>query len=121
MRVRISKAFDFDAAHRLPMLPVEHKCHRLHGHTYKAEIICEGEVEPTLGWLVDYAAIAGAWFGLIHSQLDHRCLNDVPGLENPTTEVLAHWILERLRTTVLPIKRVRVYESSTTWCEAEAA
>lgn len=112
--VRISKKFDFDAAHWLPNVAPEHKCRRLHGHTYVVEVLCEGPTDAR-GMVLDYAEIAAAWEP-INARLDHRLLNEVPGLENPTTEVLAPWILDALGG--LPtLVGVRVYESSTTYCE----
>lgn len=112
--VTISKQFDFDAAHWLPHVPDGHKCKRLHGHTYRVEVVCQGQPDER-GMVVDYAEIAEAWMPL-RDALDHRCLNDVPGLENPTTEILAPWILSRIELPFLVA--VRVYESATTWCEA---
>lgn len=118
MAITIAKAFDFDAAHRLPKVAPSHKCARMHGHTYRVEIVCRGELDER-GMVVDYAEIAEAW-APIHEMLDHRVLNDVPGLENPTTEILAPWILERLVGGPLAgvVISVKVFESSTTWCEA---
>ncbi len=120
MRVTLCKTFDFDAAHHLPKMPEGHKCRRMHGHTYRVDVVCEGDVQQD-GLLVDYAHVAEAWEP-IHQALDHRLLNEIPGLEDPTTERLAHWILIMLRTTptlpTLPVTKVRVHESSTTWCEA---
>ena len=116
MTVTISKTFDFDAAHRLFRLPKGHKCRRLHGHTYRVEVLCEGEVDAR-GFVVDYAEIAAAWKP-IHDRIDHRYLNSIPGLENPSTEVLAPWILKRFVKRLECVVAVRVYESSTTWCEA---
>ncbi len=122
MTLRIAKRFDFDAAHWLPNVPPSHKCHRMHGHTYGVEIILEGEPDER-GMVADYADIEVAWQSL-HAILDHRTLNDIKGLENPTTEVLAPWIIRMLTTGPrggrLPIVAVRVYESSTTWCEAQS-
>lgn len=117
MLTTISKTFDFDAAHRLDRLPAEHKCHRMHGHTYRVEIRLRGEPGRRLGMLIDYAEIAKAWAPL-HAQLDHQTLNDVPGLEVPTTEVLAEWLYERLvdRFSGLSLA-IRVFESSTTYAE----
>lgn len=112
--IRIAKTFDFDAAHFLPNVPDGHKCKRMHGHTYRVEIICSGELDAR-GMIIDYAEIAQAWKPL-HALLDHRCLNDIPGLENPTTEVLAPFVLNRL-PALLPVVAVRIYESATTWCE----
>lgn len=118
--VTICKSFDFDAAHHLPRVPEGHKCKRMHGHTYRVDVMLEGDPTPMDGWFVDYADIAIAWAG-IHAMIDHCVLNDVPGLENPTTEVLAAWILRQLSSAqaVAPfLVAVRVHESSSTWCEA---
>jgi len=117
--VTISKTFDFDAAHWLPKVPVDHKCRRLHGHTYRVEVLLRGAPDER-GFVVDYAEIAAAW-APIHAMLDHRCLNEIEGLENPSTEVLAPF-LARALVDVLPLLHaVRVYESSTTWCEVLVA
>lgn len=127
----IAKRFEFDAAHQLHNLPDDHKCRRMHGHTYKVEIVLEGDPDPHTGMIVDYADIATAW-QVIHDKLDHRYLNDVPGLEIPTTEVLAVWIMAHLDPEIgtrhvvgalrVPLlQRVRVKESTTTWCEVTRA
>lgn len=115
MVVTISKMFDFDAAHWLPNVEEGHKCRRLHGHTYRVEIGCSGIIDKR-GMVLDYAEISAAWKPL-ERQLDHYCLNEIPGLENPTTEVLAPWILARLVDAIPQLKFVRVYESASTWCE----
>lgn len=117
--VMISKTFDFDAAHRLPLLPVEHKCHRMHGHTYRVELILMGTPDAR-GMVRDYAEIAAAW-APINAMLDHHTLNDVDGLENPTTEVLAPFIASALIDALPELIKVRVYESSATWCEVLVA
>lgn len=116
MALTISKQFDFDAAHFLPKVEDGHKCKRLHGHTYRVEIGCTGEIDDR-GMICDYAEIASAWRP-IEGQLDHYCLNDIAGLENPTTEILSVWILTRIKTALPMVAWVRVYESATTWCEA---
>jgi 6-pyruvoyltetrahydropterin/6-carboxytetrahydropterin synthase len=116
----ISKAFDFDAAHFLPNVPQGHKCGRMHGHTYKVELICVGQIDEKMGWFCDYADIESAWMK-IHHQLDHHLLNGIEGLENPTTEVLANWIVRKLAPELSFLARVRVYESSTTWVQASVA
>lgn len=133
MLTTICKAFDFDAAHRLDRLPAEHKCHRLHGHTYRVEIRVRGEPGRLLGMLIDYADIAAAWKP-IHDALDHRYLNEIPGLEVSTSENLAAFIYERLKSWEVKVTTddpagvqfhslaglslsVRVYESSTTYAE----
>ena len=85
MKVELRKTFQFEAAHRLPNVPPGHKCARLHGHSFRLEIRVRGPLDPTLGWVMDFADIKAA-FQPIYEQLDHHYLNDVPGLENPTSE-----------------------------------
>ncbi len=118
MNITITKAFDFDAAHWLPRVADGHKCKRMHGHTYRVVLCLQGQIGEN-GMLVDYADIATAWEP-IHAALDHRVLNEVDGLANPTTELLVHWIIKRLQEDSLLwcLHSVRVYESSTTFAEA---
>jgi 6-pyruvoyltetrahydropterin/6-carboxytetrahydropterin synthase len=111
----ISKEFTFEAAHRLPNVPPGHKCTRLHGHSYRVGITLRGPVDPKLGWIVDFAALKEAWQPL-HDQLDHRYLNEVPGLENPTSEILAAWIFERLKVPGARVFRIQVAETCTSSC-----
>jgi 6-pyruvoyltetrahydropterin/6-carboxytetrahydropterin synthase len=118
MKVKISKRFDFDAAHRLPTVAPDHKCFRMHGHTYGVEIFCAGEADAR-GMVCDYAEIAEAWKP-IHDAIDHRTLNEIEGLEVPTTEILTPWIGFKLLDALPAFCGVRVYESSTTYCEVTA-
>jgi 6-pyruvoyltetrahydropterin/6-carboxytetrahydropterin synthase len=120
--ITIAKHFTFDAAHCLPLMPEGHKCRRMHGHTYRAEIALSGVPDPATGILIDFDDIAKIWLPL-HVALDHQVLNDVPGLSCPTTEVLVAWCIERLRRSFrahanIVALRVRVSESSSTWAEA---
>lgn len=109
----VFKEFTFDSAHRLPYVPTGHKCGRLHGHTYHVTIYVRGPLQREKEWVIDYADIAAAWEPL-NEQLDHRYLNEVPGLENSTSENLARWIFERLN---LPgLHRVFVRETCTAGC-----
>ena len=111
----IFKEFTFEAAHRLPYVPVQHKCHRLHGHSFRVEIHVAGEVDPRTGWILDFAEIKAA-FQPLHAELDHNYLNEIPGLENPTSENLAVWIWERLELTLGGLSRVVVRETCTSGC-----
>jgi 6-pyruvoyltetrahydropterin/6-carboxytetrahydropterin synthase len=111
----IWKEFTFEAAHRLPNVPAEHKCARLHGHSFRVAVHVEGTLDPRLGWVRDFADLAAAWQPL-HDALDHRYLNDIPGLENPTSEVLAQWIWERLAPSLTGLARIVVQETCTTGC-----
>ena len=116
MRTEIEKELRFEAAHRLPNLPESHKCYRLHGHSFKVTLRVGGPVDEKLGWLVDFEAITKAWEPL-HQLLDHRCLNDVEGLENPTSELLARFIAQRIAIPA-PAKliSVTVHETCTARC-----
>lgn len=109
--VEISTRRTFEAAHTLPMLPDSHKCSRMHGHNYMIEIVARGELDPVLGWVCDYGVLDCAIDELIIKLCDHRYLNDIAGLENPTGENIAIWALERLRKTVFPIVEVSVWET----------
>jgi 6-pyruvoyltetrahydropterin/6-carboxytetrahydropterin synthase len=110
----IFREFQFDAAHRLPRVPEGHKCRRLHGHTYRVEVHLCGPVDPVAGWVADFDDIKRAWAPL-DDQLDHNYLNEVPGLENPTSEVLAKWIWDRL-APALPLSAVVVRETCASGC-----
>lgn len=115
MRIELRKSFQFEAAHRLLLLPEGHKCWRLHGHSFRAEVAVAGELDPKLGWLMDYADISEV-FKPIWEQLDHRYLNEVPGLENPTSENIAIWIWNQLKPVLPPLVEVVVAETCTARC-----
>ena len=115
MRVELRKTFQFEAAHLLPKLPRAHKCRRLHGHSFKAEIVVTGEADLRLGWVMDYADISAA-FKPLWEQLDHRYLNEVRGLENLTSENVAVWIWERLKPSLPQLTEVVVAETCTARC-----
>ena len=112
MPTRIAKSFTFDAAHRLPRVPAGHPCGRMHGHTYTATVTLEGEVGAETGWVVDFGEVRAA-FAPLRALLDHACLNDVTGLENPTAELLARWIFTRLATALPLLVEVSVQETPT--------
>ncbi len=115
-RVCVAKAFTFEAAHRLPHVPEGHKCSRLHGHSFRVEIVCEGEIDPKSGWLLDFSEIKTA-FGPLYERLDHRYLNEIEGLENPTAENIACWIWGQLKPALPSLSLVRVAETCTARCE----
>src|SRR5580704_12992963 len=94
--MEIFKEFRFEAAHRLPNVPAGHKCARLHGHSFAIEVHVAGQLDAELGWVMDFADIKSA-FAPVFERIDHRYLNEVPGLENPTSEHLARWIWHALK------------------------
>ena len=108
----IFKAFTIEAAHRLPNAPEGHKCARLHGHSFRIELHVSGEVDPRLGWVMDFAELKAA-FKPLYDQLDHHYLNEIDGLENPTSERLAMWIWERMKPVVPLLSAVVVRETCT--------
>lgn len=107
----IFREFSFEAAHRLPHVPEDHKCARLHGHSFRVEIRIQGDVDPATGMVIDFADIKAA-FAPLQDQLDHHFLNEVDGLDNPTSENLARWIWVRLVDS-LPLNEVVVRETCT--------
>ncbi len=115
MRVRLVKEFGFEAAHALPTFPEGHKCRRLHGHSFRIEVAVEGDVPAERGYLLDYGELKAACEP-VREQLDHRLLNDIPGLDNPTSEVLARWIWSRLRPALPLLAEVVVQETCTSRC-----
>ena len=113
--MEIFKEFTFEAAHRLPHVPEGHKCARLHGHSYQVAVHVRGAVDPASGWIADFADVKRA-FQPIHDQLDHHYLNEIDGLSNPTTEILARWIWQRLKPAVPGLSRLVIRETCTAGC-----
>ena len=111
----IFKTFTIEAAHRLPNVPTGHQCARLHGHSFRIALQVSGEPDPQSGWIMDFAEIKAA-FRPLYEQLDHHYLNDIEGLDNPTSERLAIWIWERLKPTLPPLSEVVVHETCTSGC-----
>ena len=106
MRVFIEDSFD--SAHWLPNTPEGHKCHRMHGHTYRIRLEVGGEVDPDTGWVIDYTDVKHAWEP-VRLALDHHCLNDL--FANPTCEVIAQWITFELRVAGLNVVRIELRET----------
>jgi 6-pyruvoyltetrahydropterin/6-carboxytetrahydropterin synthase len=113
--MEIYKEFTFEAAHRLPNVPEGHKCARLHGHSFRVRVHLSGAVDPRTGWIVDFADIKKAFMPL-HEVLDHNYLNEIEGLENPTSENLARWVWRRLRHELPLMSQVLVSETCTSGC-----
>ncbi|MGW4200368.1 6-carboxytetrahydropterin synthase QueD [Streptomyces sp. NPDC004726] len=113
--MEIFREFTFEAAHRLPNVPEGHKCARLHGHSYKVIVHVEAPVGPGSGWVMDFGDLKKA-FKPLEARLDHYYLNDIEGLENPTSEVLARWIWERLKPTLPDLSALTVRETCTSGC-----
>lgn len=110
MKAEIVQGFEFHAAHHLPA--VTHKCRRIHGHTYKIDLHVEGEVSEEFGWVMDFYDLEAAFQPLME-QLDHRMLNEVEGLENPTAEHIGAWIWHKLKPQIPGLCQVVVWETST--------
>jgi 6-pyruvoyltetrahydropterin/6-carboxytetrahydropterin synthase len=113
--MEIFKVFHIEAAHRLPNLPASHKCSRLHGHSFRVEIHISGEPGAESGWVMDFADLKVA-FAPVFEALDHRYLNEVPGLENPTSEIVARWIWQRLKPVLPTLSKVVIAETCTSGC-----
>ena len=111
----IFRIFHLQCARRLPAVPESHPCARLHGHSFKVELTVSGDIDPVLGWVLDFADIEAAWQP-IHAALDHRCLNDIGGLDNPTSENLAMWLWRQLKPALPGLSAVTVMETHDSGC-----
>jgi len=115
VRVRLTKDFTFEAAQTLPAALEGLKCRKMHGHSFKVEISVEGEVDPATGWFYDHARISGAMRPLLQD-LDHSYLNEIPGLENPTIELMAAWFWEKLAPLCPGLAEIVIHETPTARC-----
>jgi 6-pyruvoyltetrahydropterin/6-carboxytetrahydropterin synthase len=113
--MEIYKEFHFEAAHRLPNVAEGHKCARLHGHSFHVRICIAGEVGESSGWVMDFGDVKAA-FAPLHEQLDHHYLNEIEGLENPTSENIARWIWQRLEGELPGLSGVEIRETCTSGC-----
>ncbi|MCK5785419.1 MAG: 6-carboxytetrahydropterin synthase QueD [Candidatus Sabulitectum sp.] len=113
--MEIYREFKFDAAHRLPNLEEAHKCGNLHGHTFTVTVHIEGTVGHTTGWVRDYSEIKSICNPVI-DLLDHRYLNDIEGLENPTSEIIAEWLWNRIKPELTELTMIEVKETASTGC-----
>lgn len=111
----LTHTFRFEAAHHLPHVPADHKCRRLHGHSFVVDVVVRGPLDPKLGWLVDYGEIKGA-VAPVRERLDHYHLNEIEGLENPTSEMLAVWIWERVHAQLPILHSITVRETCNNAC-----
>lgn len=115
MRCRLSRDYRFEAAHSLPNVPEDHKCRRIHGHSYRIEIVIEGDLDPQLGWVMDFADIDRQVDPVI-ARIDHQYLNELPDLANPTSEVLAIWLWQEIRPHLPLMVELTVSETPTSRC-----
>jgi 6-pyruvoyltetrahydropterin/6-carboxytetrahydropterin synthase len=111
----IFRVFHLQCARRLPALPESHPCSRLHGHSFKVELTLSGDIDPQFGWVLDFADIDAAWIP-IHATLDHRNLNDIEGLDNPTSENLAVWLWQHLKPALPGLSQIKVMETHDSGC-----
>jgi len=113
--MEIFKVFTLEAAHRLPHVPPDHQCGRLHGHSYFIEVYIEGQIVEPSGWVMDFTDLKKA-FKPVQDQLDHFYLNEIEGLENPTSENLAKWIWRRLKPALPELSKILIRETCTSGC-----
>jgi 6-pyruvoyltetrahydropterin/6-carboxytetrahydropterin synthase len=118
VNVRLFREYRFEAAHRLPKVPQGHKCERLHGHSFRVEVAIVGPVSEETGWFKDFGAV-DELFQPLHDRLDHNYLNEIEGLENPTSEILARWIWNQMKPKLPELERVIVHETCDARCEYE--
>lgn len=111
----IFRVFTVEAAHRLPNVPAGHKCARLHGHSFRIEVHVSGPVDPRTGWVMDFADMKRA-FAPVFDRLDHHYLNEIEGLDNPTSENVARWIWTQLHPALPQLSRIVIHETCTSGC-----
>ena len=111
--MEIYKEFGFDAAHFLPNVPEGHKCKQMHGHTYHLRVYIQGTPDPESGWIMDFKVLKDTVLPLI-DQVDHKLLNDIPGLENPTAENITIWFWDRIKKGLPLLSRIELKETPTT-------
>ncbi|HEY5710027.1 MAG TPA: 6-carboxytetrahydropterin synthase QueD [Solirubrobacterales bacterium] len=116
----LERSYRFEAAHYLPRVPESHPCRRLHGHSYRIDVAVTGSAGKQSGWVVDFADI-DVVVEPVCARLDHRLLNDIIGLENPTSEVLAAWLWERLAPNLPGLSMIRVAENPDAVCTYRGA
>lgn len=116
MKLSLSKTFRFEAAHWLPTFPEGHKCRRLHGHSFRFDVVVEGNVDPSRGYLIDYGDIKKIVDPIV-KELDHYCLNDIKGLENPTAEMISKWLWDHIKPQLPLLAKIIVNETCTSACE----
>lgn len=107
--------FSFEAAHRLPNVPAGHKCERLHGHSFQVRVYVRGEPDAQTGWIMDFGDIKAVCRPIV-DRLDHRYLNEIEGLENPTSENLCRWIWARLKPVLPALSALELRETCTSGC-----
>jgi 6-pyruvoyltetrahydropterin/6-carboxytetrahydropterin synthase len=115
MHVRLTKYFSFEAAQTLPKVPADHKCGRMHGHSFGLEVVVTGEVESKTGLFYDHGKLAEAVRPILE-KLDHSCLNEIPGLENPTLELMAKWFWDRLAPKLPGLSEITLHETARASC-----
>ena len=114
IKMKLYKEFTFEAAHKLPLVPSDHKCFQLHGHSFKARVYVQGPVNE-MGWVIDYAEIKYACKPIIE-ELDHSFLNELPGLQNPTSENIAVWLWNSIKPKLIILSEIEVKETCNTGC-----
>lgn len=119
MQLELKSHFQIESARYLPNLPKTHPCAHMHGHSFKIVLSLMGDIDPAIGWVIDYNDINAAVKPIL-GLIDHKVLNEVPGLENPTSELLAVWLYERIKKVLPQLRRVTVAETPLTECSYPA-
>ena len=115
MKFQLKKIFHIESARSLPYLPKDHPCASIHGHSFQITLTLEGLLDSKLGWLIDYHEIHTKVAPVL-AKIDHRLLNEVPGLTNPTTENLTAWLYTEIKKIIPELTLVTVKETQDTEC-----
>ena len=111
--MEIYKEFSFDSAHFLPLVPEGHKCRNMHGHTYKLKVYIKGQPDTQFGWIMDFKELKDV-VGPVIDQLDHKLINEIKGLENPTAENITIWIWQQIKPLLPLLSKIELHETPTT-------
>lgn len=115
MAIELFREFTIESARQLPKLPADHPCARMHGHTFRIQVYIQGSIDTQSGWIMDFASL-DEQLQALRLEIDHRVLNDIPGLENPTTELLARWLWQRLQPGLPGLSRIVLSENPHSGC-----
>ena len=110
--MQIFKQFTFDSAHFLPNVPEGHKCKEIHGHTYHLTVYLDGDLDEKLGWVIDFTDVKNVIDPIIKS-IDHQFLNNIPGLENPSSEIMAIWLWNKIEPELPQLSKIELNETPT--------
>ena len=108
----VYKNFNIESARSLPNVPKTHPCYNVHGHSFKIKISVKQKIDKTTGFVIDFQDGSQP----IIEILDHKYLNDIEDLNNPTSENMCIWIWKKLKPSLPNIYEIEIKETDSTGC-----